>query len=198
MENKENNQDNGLELLKKVIETNQRNIEQVIKIELLYEDLLNLKVETDSSLQGLNASNLKLVELLEKETQEREKFLERIPKAIETKLSEDSLNFLKDFQKKAKVVKYLFFGSIGILLLSIIIIFSIVKFAKNWYSESIRTKSEIRQEIFSKIEKEGKSIYKNSDFEKLKYNTVIMNKWMKKNPKDAEKFLRFKDGYESR
>lgn len=198
MNNKENNQDNGLELLNKVIETNERNIEQGIKTEFALEDLLNLFSETDSSLQGLNAMNLKLVEMLENEKQERETFLEKIPKTMEAELSEDLLNFLKDFQKEFKAGKYLFFGSIGILSLSIISILSIGKLAKNWYSESIRTKSEIRQEIFNEIEKEGKSIYKASDFEQLKHNTIIMNKWMQKNPKDSESFMRFKEGFEAR
>lgn len=198
MNNKENNQDNGLELLNKVIETNERNIEQGIKTEFALEDLLNLFSETDSSLQGLNAMNLKLVEMLENEKQERETFLEKIPKTMEAELSEDLLNFLKDFQKEFKAGKYLFFGSIGILSLSIISILSIGKLAKNWYSESIRTKSEIRQEIFNEIEKEGKSIYKTSDFEQLKHNTIIMNKWMQKNPKDSESFMRFKEGFEAR
>ncbi|OPC59350.1 hypothetical protein BAY13_10475 [Elizabethkingia bruuniana] len=198
MENKENNQDNGLELLNKVIETNERNIEQGIKIEFLYEDLLFIKGETESTMRGLNTTNLKLVGLLEKETQEREKFLERIPKAIEAELSEDSLNFLKDFQKKSKGVKYLIFGSLGILLLSIIVIFSIGKLAKNWYSESIKTKTEIREELFTEIKNQGKNVYKTADFELLKHNTIIMNKWIQKNPKDSENFLRFKEGFESR
>ncbi len=198
MNNKENNQDSGLELLKKVIETNERNIEQGIKTEFAFEDLLNLKSETDSSLQGLNAMNLKLVELLENEKQERENFLEKIPKTIEVKISDDSLNRLTVFEKKVKVVKYLIFGSIGILLISIISIFSIGKLAKNWYSESIKTKTEIRQEILTEIQNEGKSIYQTSDLEQLKQNTIIMNKWIKKNPKDADKFMRFKEGFESR
>ena len=42
----EHKQNNGLELLKKVIETNERNTEQGIKTEFVYEDLLNIKGET--------------------------------------------------------------------------------------------------------------------------------------------------------
>ena len=195
MENNNNNQDNGLELLKKVIETNQRNIEQGAKLEFVLEDLFNLKGETDSSLQGLNAMNLKLVELREKETKEIEHFLEKIPNTIEAKLSEDSIQYLKEFEKKSKAIKYLFFGSIVIMLLSII---SIGKLAKNWYFESVRTKREIRQEIFTEIQNDGKSVYKISDIEQLKNNTLIMHKWIQKNPKDSESFMRFKEGFEAR
>ena len=39
--NQDHNQNNGLELLKKVIETNERNTEQGIKTAFVYEDLLN-------------------------------------------------------------------------------------------------------------------------------------------------------------
>lgn len=193
-----NNQDNGLELLKKVIETNEENVKQGVKLEFALEDLLNLKSETNSSLQGLNAMNLKLVEMLENEKQERESFLEKIPKSVEANLSEDSINSLNAFEKKSKSIKYLYFGSFCILLLSIISTFSIGKLARNWYSESIRTKTEIRSDILKEIESEGKTIYPTSDLEQLKHNTHIMNKWIQKNPNDSDKFIRFKEGFEAK
>ena len=56
MENQEYNQNNGLELLKKVIETNERNIEQGIKTEFVYEDLLNIKGATESTMRRFNAT----------------------------------------------------------------------------------------------------------------------------------------------
>ena len=37
---------------------------------------------------------------------------------------------------------------------------------------------------------------KDEDYLQLQHNTELMNKWMNKNPKDAE-ILRFKDGYEA-
>ncbi|MPS65115.1 hypothetical protein SAMN05660493_02151 [Epilithonimonas bovis DSM 19482] len=197
MENN-NNQDNGLELLKKVIETNERSIEQGIKTEFLYQDLLFLKGETESTMRGLNSIISDVNKNQEKENAARNQFIEKIPKTIEVKISDDSLNQIHEFEKKAKGAKYLIFGSIGILILSIIFIITIGKLAMNWYSESVRTKSEIRQEIFTEIEKEGKSIYSTSDLEQLKQNTILMNKWIQKKPKDSESFLRFKEGFESR
>jgi hypothetical protein len=58
--NQDHNQNNGLELLKKVIETNERNIEQGIKTEFVYEDLLNIKGATESTMRRFNATILKL------------------------------------------------------------------------------------------------------------------------------------------
>ena len=82
--------------------------------------------------------------------------------------------------------------------LAAIILFGTGHFAFKWYSESIRAKSEIRQDILDEIKKDGKAIFEIEDYNQLKYNTDLMNKWMKKNQKDGEKFLRFKDGYESK
>jgi hypothetical protein len=48
------------------------------------------------------------------------------------------------------------------------------------------------------IKRDGKAIFEIEDYNQLKYNTDLMNKWMKKNQKDGEKFLRFKEGYESK
>ena len=63
----EHKQNNGLELLKKVIETNERNTGQGIKTEFVYEDLLNIKGETESTMRGFNATILKLSENIAKE-----------------------------------------------------------------------------------------------------------------------------------
>lgn len=198
MEYSENNQDNGLELLKKVIETNEENIAQLIRLKFVSEDLLNLKGETEASVRGLNLTILKLIETFKNEKQEREKFLEKIPKNIETQFSEDSLNHLNNFEKKSKSMKYLFFGSIGVLLLSVLVIFMSSFFAKKWYSESIKTKSEIREEILNEIKNDGKGIYKASDYEQLRQNTILINKWIERNPKDSEGFMKFKEGFEAR
>ena len=198
MENKEHNQNNGLELLKKVIETNERNTEQGIKTEFVYEDLLNIKGETESTMRRFNASILKLSESLEKETQERNEFIERIPKTIEIVPSEDYLNLNKVLSKNSKFMKNVFYGMIAALFLSVLTTAGNIFFTKQWYAESIKSKSEIRQEILDELKKDGQSIYKDEDYLQLQHNTELMNKWMNKNPKDAEKFLRFKDGYESR
>jgi hypothetical protein len=73
-----------LRTIKKVIETNERNIEQGIKTEFVYEDLLNIKGETESTMRRFNATILKLSESLEKEGQERNEFIERIPKPLKS------------------------------------------------------------------------------------------------------------------
>jgi len=87
---------------------------------------------------------------------------------------------------------------IGALFFSVLTTIGNVVFAKQWYTESLRSKNELRQEILDEIKNNGQSLYRVDNYNQLHYNTELMNRWMKKNPKDAEKFLRFKDGYESR
>jgi len=197
MENQEYNQNNGLELLKKVIETNERNTEQGIKTEFVYEDLLNIKGETESTMRGFNATILKLSESLEKEAQGRNEFIERIPKTIEIIPSEDYLNLNKSFEKNSKFMKNVFYGMIAALFLSVLTTAGNIFFTKQWYAESIKSKSEIRQEILDELAIDRKKIYNENEITILKDNTKIMQLWIKNNPKDAKNFLRFKDGYEA-
>lgn len=84
---------------------------------------------------------------------------------------------------------------LGLMVLTIILCFY---FSKQWYNASIKTKMEIRTELLQEIKNDKKEIYSKNEVEQLKYNTELINKWMKKNPKDTEKFLKFKDGYEAR
>ena len=95
-------------------------------------------------------------------------------------------------------MKIIIYGMIAALFLSVLTTAGNIFFTKQWYAESIKSKSEIRQEILDEIKKDGQSIYKDEDYLQLQHNTELMNKWMEKNPKDAEKFLRFKDGFESK
>lgn len=89
-------------------------------------------------------------------------------------------------------------GIFGAILLSFSTILISGNLAFKWYSESIRSKSELREEILSEFEKDGKLLYPKDDIQKLENNTELVQKWINKNPKDAEKFLRFKDGYEAK
>ena len=94
-------------------------------------------------------------------------------------------------------MKIIFYGMIAALFLSVLTTVGNIFFAKQWYAESIKSKSEIRQEILDEIKNDGQSIYKDEDYLQLQHNTELMNKWMEKNPKDAKSFLRFKDGFEA-
>ncbi|QQM25354.1 hypothetical protein [Elizabethkingia sp. M8] len=188
----------GFELLKKVIETNEATVEHYIMLKNSREDIIRMDQKIEETLKMLNETLEKMERFSALEEQKIQALLDSIPKSIEANFSSSANMQLEQFEKKSKLVKIVFYGLIAALLLSVFTTTGNIFFAKQWYAESIRSKTEIRQEVLDKIQNDGQSIYKIKDYRQLQHNTELMNKWMEGNPKDAEKFLRFKDGYESR
>lgn len=81
------------------------------------------------------------------------------------------------------------------MILGTLIFIVSINFATNWYKESIKAKSELRQDILNEIADEGKKIYDENEIKMLQENTEVMQLWIKNNPKKGEDFLRFKDGF---
>ncbi|MCT3661342.1 hypothetical protein CMT52_13305 [Elizabethkingia anophelis] len=188
----------GFELLKKVIETNEATIEHYIMLKNSREDIVRMDKKIEDTLKMLNGTLEKTERFSALEEQKIQALLDSIPKSIEGNLSSKANTQLEHFEEKSKLVKIIFYGMITALLLSVFTTAGNIFFAKQLYAESIRSKSEIRQEVLDKIQNDGQSIYKVEDYRQLQHNTELMKKWIEKNPKDAEIFLRFKDGYESR
>ena len=105
---------------------------------------------------------------------------------------------IEHFEKKSKSLKYLLIGSFSCLGIAIIVMYLSFYFSKQWYDTSIKTKEEIRSQIFEEMRAEGKEFYDIEVFNRLKMNTEIINKWIEKNPKQGNNFLKFKEGYEAR
>ena len=53
-----------------------------------------------------------------------------------------------------------------------------INFATKWYKESIKAKSELRQDILNEIAGEGKKIYDEKEMKILSENTEIMQLWI--------------------
>ena len=183
------------ELLRKVVETNEESIKSTKQTESVHLEARNFYQSAQNAIIGSTNMMQKAMQLVRTELESIIGFKTSIPESIPADLSEKTINF---FEKIEKHIKFIFPGSIGILTLAAIILFGSGSFAFKWYSESIRAKSEIRQDILDEIKKDGKEILEIEDYNQLKYNIDLMNKWMKKNPKDGERFLRFKEGYESK
>ncbi|MDY3344234.1 hypothetical protein PG593_03945 [Riemerella anatipestifer] len=196
MENQE--MDNGLELLKKVIKSNEDNIEKLIDVTFAYEDIQNLVGKFENSAKILNYQIENFGILFNKTNQLLEEKIHKIPKNIEANLSENTLLQLENFEKKSQSLKYVFWGSFGLLGVCVLVMILSFNFSKKWYSESIKTKEEIRKELLKEFENKGKGIYNVKSYEKLQYNMDLVNKWIEKYPNDADKFLRFKEGYETK
>ena len=199
MENQNTNsnepQNDIYELLKKVVETNEESIKSANQAETIHLEARNFYQSAQNAIIGSTNMMQKAIQFVRTELDSIWDYKTSIPESIPAHLSETTVNF---FEKIEKHIKFIFPGSIGILSLAAIILFGSGHFAFKWYSESIRAKSEIRQDILDEIKKDGKAIYEIKDYNQLKYNTDLMNKWMKKNPKDGEKFMKFKEGFESK
>ena len=190
--------DNGLELLNKVIKSNEDNIEKLADVVFVYQDILNLVGEFQSSASSLNHRIKNLETSFKDISKQIENTTKFIPKNIKMDLSENTLSRLEHFEKKSKSLKYLLIGSFSCLGIAIIVMFLSFYLSKQWYSTSIKTKEEIRSQIFKEMRTEGKEFYDIEVFNQLKMNTEIINKWIERNPKQGNNFLKFKEGYEAK
>ena len=180
----DSSQDSGIDLLHLVIESNKA-------VEISGKAIFHMYCDIKEDMKKIHI-------LAQEENLKRETLFKSIPDKIIAEISPESVLQLEKFNRKTEIVKYLVFGSLAILLISFFVLTATIYLGKNWYRESIRTKTEVREEILEEIKDENKAIYETEQVKQLEHNTALMKKWMKKNPKDAEKFLKFKEGYESR
>lgn len=177
-------QDSGIELLHRVIESNKA-------VEISGKAIYHMYCDIKEDMKKIHI-------LAQEENIKRETLFKSIPEKIIAELSPESVLQLEKFNRKAGIVKYSVWGSLAIATFSFLILLATIYLGRSWYRESIRTKTEVRAEILEEIREENKAIYETEQIKQLEHNATLMKKWMKKNPRDAEKFLKFKEGYESR
>jgi len=185
MENQKQNEEsksNGMELLENVIKSNERNT-------VSNEKNIESNAEVKAGIEDLVLAIAQLQLDFE--------VVKEIPTKIEIVLSQETKGFYEDFYKKMEMKEKFNWSGLGIIILGIFTFVLSITFATNWYKESIKAKSELRQDILKEIADEGKKIYDENEIKILSENTQLMQLWIKNNPKKAEDFLRFKDGFEA-
>ena len=207
MENQKQNdgtKSNGMELLENVIKSNEKNIASNIenlesKAELRadIEDLVLAIGQMQLYFEVVKEIHNETLKFYEVEQSKGDEFLANIPTKIETVLSQETIDFYDNLERKMKRKEKIIWSGFGTFILGIFTLIFSINFATNWYKESIKSKSELRQDILNEIADEGKKIYHENEIKILTENTKLMQLWMKNNPKKAEDFLRFKDGYEA-
>lgn len=205
MEKKNQNEESkssGIELLENVIKSNERNIasieesiQQNVKVQFDIEDLINLYGHTENTLRKVNTKYNEVLKLYKIEQSKRTEFLANIPTKTETVLSKETVDFYENLQKRMKRNEKFVWGGWGTFILGIFTLIISINFATDWYKESIKAKSELRQDILNEIADDGKKIYNENEIKTLIENTQVMQLWIKKNPTKAEDFVRFKDGF---
>ena len=207
MENQKQNEEtksNGMELLENVIKSNERNIASNIentesKAELRadIEDLVLAIGQMQLYFEAVNEFHNETLKFYKLEQSKRVEFLAKLPTKIETVLSQETIDFYENLEKRMKRKEKIIWSGFVTFILGIFTLIFSINFATNWYKESIKSKSEIRQDILNELAAERKKIYDENEVKILKENTEIMQLWIKNNPKEADGFLRFKDGFEA-
>lgn len=208
MENQKQNEEtksNGIELLENVIKSNERNIASNIenlqsKAELRadIEDLVLAIGQMQLYFAAVNEFHNETLKFYEIEQSKRVEFLAKIPAKTETVLSQETIDFYENLEKRMKRKEKFIWSGFGTFILGVFTMILSINFATTWYKESIKAKTELRQDILNEIAGEGKRIIDEKEIKILKENTEIMQLWIKNNPKKAEDFLRFKEGFEAR
>lgn len=195
----------GFELLENVIRSNEDNIksnnsrfEIYSKLAFALEDHLNIMGQTQLNFEAVGETYQDAMKFHELESVKRTEFLKNIPTKIEAVLSPETVGCFEKIDSKIKEIRIFIWSGIGTMILGILLLVISINFATNWYKESIKAKSELRQNILTEIAGEGKKIYDENEVKVLSENTKLMQLWIKNNPKKAEDFLRFKDGYEAK
>ncbi|WP_404985354.1 hypothetical protein ACI513_19260 [Chryseobacterium sp. M5] len=161
-ENKES-KSNGMELLENVIKSNMENIEQNIKLQSDIEDHTNLLKDVQMSLQEMHSIYDDAVRFSKVEEVKRTEFLASIPTQVEAVLSIETKDDLEGFGKDIKWKKIFIWSGIGVFVFSVLVLISSINFATNWYRQSIKAKSELRQDVLNEIADEGKKIFDESE-----------------------------------
>ena len=205
MENQQQNEETkskGIELLENVIKSNERtvvsneeNIEQYVKVQFDIEDVMSSFKHMQSDLREVKTKYSEVVEFYEIEEEKRSEFLAKIPTKIETVLSQETIDFYENLEKKMRKKEKFICSGFGTFILGIFTLILCISFTTTWYKESIKAKSELRQDILNEIAGEGKKIIDKNEITILQENTQIIQLWIKNNPKNAVGFMRFKEGY---
>lgn len=149
-----------------------------------------------------NNSNLKrdiqrlriIKAFISKKTDSLREVLETLPKTIELQFSESSKSQLDQLDRKSHILKIVVISSVVYFLMSLIYLFYLKKMSDGWYSEAIKSKKE----FLIDLEKENRTVVSTEYLDNLENNTKMMNEFIKRNPKEANKLLNFKEGFDAK
>lgn len=169
-----------MELLENVIKSNENiiasnltNVESNAEVKSDIEDLVLAIGQMQLDFEVIKEIPNEVLAFYEIEQTKREQFLANIPTQIETVLSKEAKDYLEGFGKNIKWKKQFIWSGIGIFVFAVFVFIISINFATNWYKESIKAKSELRQDILNEIAGEGKKIYDENEIKILQENIQI-------------------------
>lgn len=115
---------------------------------------------------------------------------------IRVGISPEDLKKLESYKDYFKHYKPVLYTSLFVMLsgwgLAIFGAYSGMK----WYRESVRTKQEIRSEVFQEIESNNKIIVDKSKWDGYVEQSKVLRAWQKSNPDDSESLETYYRGYQ--
>lgn len=175
-----------------------KNDEIALKVTNINTELVSLLKRTDQIVKDTGTIFKSFENFTIIEYANRERNIKHLFTIVDENLSNQHLDRVKKYEKKSTFLKYVLTGSVFTLISSLFILGLSVYFAQNWYAENVRTKSEIREEIFREISADGQSIYNKNDVDNLVENDRLLKLWIIENPSKAESFIQFRQGYKSK
>ena len=189
MENQKQNEEtksNGMELLENVIKSNEKavasnieNLKSNAKLSADIEDLVLAIGQKQLDFEVVKEIYKEILSFYELEQIKRVEFLANIPTKTETVLSQETIDFYGNLERKIKRNGKFIWGGFGTFILGIFTLIFSINSATTWYKESIKAKTELRQDILNEIAGEGKRIIDEKEIKILKENTEIMQLWIK-------------------
>lgn len=99
---------------------------------------------------------------------------------------------IEAFEKRTNLYRKILIFCIILLVLSLGILAISVKMSSDWYSKSILTKQEVREELLKEFESQNLKLYDVNDYQKIQKNNEILEEWISKNPRDSKKFIEYR------
>ena len=142
MENQQKNEEtksNGIILLENVIKSNERtvasneeNIEQCVKVQFDIEDLISSFKHMQTELQEVKEKYNEEVKFYKIEQEKRAEFLAKIPTKTETVLSQETIDFYENLEKRMKRKDKIIWSGFVTFILGIFTLIFSINFATNW------------------------------------------------------------------
>lgn len=96
------------------------------------------------------------------------------------------------FEKRTNLYRKFLIFCIILLVLSLGILSISIKMSNDWYSKSILTKQEVREELLKEFESQNLKLYDVNEYQKIQKNNEILEEWISKNPRDSKKFIEYR------
>lgn len=137
-------------------------------------------------------------EFFQEKEEELKRIIGTIPNSVETELSPMTKTKIDQLEKRITFLNKSVRWTFGSLALSVVILFFFGYISFHWYKSSIRTKAEIRQEIFQEIQSKGDRIVEKKKFDEVQSDINAINAWLKIHPEEAKEFYKFKEGFDAK